>query len=208
MTDIIKAKQILTAQNQTCVAVSGFLIYKSTAPGIAPVMRWIEQGIDLGGFAVADKVIGRAAALLFCFCGVKCVHGGVVSKSAVEVLKKHKITCTYDTLVQQISNRAGTGICPMESAVAGLEEPGKAFSILIDKIRQNSYILSKGVGLKKILKVNKSKCPQNHPCPSVKICPVGALSQVGFAAPAVDLNKCIACGKCVQFCPKKALTLE
>ncbi len=53
-----------------------------------------------------------------------------------------------------------------------------------------------------------SKCPQNHPCPSVKICPVGALVQEGFDAPKVIEEKCIDCGKCSGFCPKKALVLE
>lgn len=60
---------------------------------------------------------------------------------------------------------------------------------------------------KKVLKVNENRCPQNHPCPSVKVCPVGALSQKGFHAPAVDESKCIKCGKCVKFCPMRALKL-
>ena len=60
----------------------------------------------------------------------------------------------------------------------------------------------------KQLVVNKSRCPQNHPCPAVGICPTGALSQQGFAAPTVDPDKCVRCGKCVKFCPMKALTLE
>lgn len=58
------------------------------------------------------------------------------------------------------------------------------------------------------VKVVVENCPQNHHCPSVKICPVGALSQEGFGAPAVDVEKCIGCGKCSSFCPKKALVLE
>ena len=58
------------------------------------------------------------------------------------------------------------------------------------------------------LYVKVSRCPQNHPCPSVKVCPVGALSQQGFKAPAVDMDKCIKCGKCVKFCPMRALVLE
>jgi Fe-S-cluster-containing hydrogenase component 2 len=53
--------------------------------------------------------------------------------------------------------------------------------------------------------VNEHKCPQNHPCPSVKICPVNALVQEGFKAPTVDESKCIRCGKCVKFCPKQAI---
>ena len=56
--------------------------------------------------------------------------------------------------------------------------------------------------------VKTKNCPQNHPCPSVNVCPAGALSQRGFAAPDVDMDKCIKCGKCTKFCPKRALVLE
>lgn len=59
----------------------------------------------------------------------------------------------------------------------------------------------------KKLVVLKEKCPQNHPCPSVPICPVGALKQSGFDAPIVDLDACIQCGKCTNFCPRKALVI-
>ena len=60
----------------------------------------------------------------------------------------------------------------------------------------------------KVLKVNKNKCPQNHICPAIRVCPVGAISQKGYDLPTVDMNKCIRCGRCVDFCPKGALTLE
>lgn len=59
----------------------------------------------------------------------------------------------------------------------------------------------------KFLKVIDNNCPQNHPCPSVRVCPVGALHQAGFDAPTVDQTSCIKCGKCTDFCPKKALVL-
>lgn len=58
------------------------------------------------------------------------------------------------------------------------------------------------------LLVKKSRCPQNHPCPSVRVCPVGALAQKGYDAPTVDEDKCVKCGKCVRFCPMKAIVLE
>ena len=53
----------------------------------------------------------------------------------------------------------------------------------------------------KTLVVLKENCPQNHPCPSVPICPVNALKQTGVDAPTVDLVACIRCGKCVDACP-------
>ena len=61
---------------------------------------------------------------------------------------------------------------------------------------------------RKKLVVNKLRCPQNHACPSIKVCPTGALTQAGFSAPTVAMDKCIRCGKCVRFCPRAALSLE
>lgn len=53
--------------------------------------------------------------------------------------------------------------------------------------------------------IDKDLCPQNHACPSVKVCPVDAITQDGFNLPLVDPEKCIKCKKCVSFCPKKAI---
>ena len=59
----------------------------------------------------------------------------------------------------------------------------------------------------KNLNVITERWPQNHPCPSLEVCPVGALSQIGYGAPKVDLDLCISCGKCTDFCPMGALVL-
>jgi len=52
--------------------------------------------------------------------------------------------------------------------------------------------------------VNNARCPQNHPCPMVRTCPVGAIAQQGVKAPTLDQDKCIQCGKCVKGCPMGA----
>lgn len=44
------------------------------------------------------------------------------------------------------------------------------------------------------------RCPQDHPCPLVRLCPSGAISQVRFAAPVIDTEKCIECGACLVSC--------
>ncbi|MEN6562023.1 MAG: 4Fe-4S binding protein [Christensenella sp.] len=58
-----------------------------------------------------------------------------------------------------------------------------------------------------VIRVNRHRCPENHPCPSVRVCPVQALSQIGYSAPTADMDKCIKCGKCVRYCPMGAITL-
>lgn len=59
-----------------------------------------------------------------------------------------------------------------------------------------------------VVTVNKNRCPENHPCPSVRVCPVNALSQKGYSAPVADMDKCVKCGKCVRYCPMGAISLH
>ncbi len=67
---------------------------------------------------------------------------------------------------------------------------------------------SKKPGPNAKLVVKVQRCPQNHPCPSMRVCPTNALTQKGFRAPEIDQEKCVACGKCVRYCPMSALVLE
>ncbi len=53
--------------------------------------------------------------------------------------------------------------------------------------------------------VEKKRCPQNHTCPSIRVCPAGAIIQKGFAAPTIDHDRCIKCKKCVRYCPMGAI---
>ncbi|NCB41328.1 MAG: 4Fe-4S ferredoxin [Clostridia bacterium] len=60
----------------------------------------------------------------------------------------------------------------------------------------------------KSLVVSLKRCPQNHRCPVIKACPVDAISQSGYAAPKIDMNKCVKCGKCIKYCPTRAISFE
>jgi len=53
--------------------------------------------------------------------------------------------------------------------------------------------------------VNPRRCPANHRCPAVRVCPVDALKQKGLGVPMVDEEACIDCAKCVRTCPTGAL---
>ena len=53
--------------------------------------------------------------------------------------------------------------------------------------------------------VDKKRCPQNHSCPAVRVCPAGAIRQSGYGLPEIDQVKCLKCRKCVMFCPMGAI---
>ncbi len=48
--------------------------------------------------------------------------------------------------------------------------------------------------------VHPERCPQNHPCPSLRVCPTGAITQQGYGAPTIDMDKCTDCGRCSMSC--------
>ncbi|MFV0396896.1 MAG: 4Fe-4S binding protein [Bacteroidales bacterium] len=55
------------------------------------------------------------------------------------------------------------------------------------------------------LAIDKLSCPQNHRCPLLKVCPVGAITQEGYGLPKIDEEKCIECGKCIKYCGMRAV---
>lgn len=46
--------------------------------------------------------------------------------------------------------------------------------------------------------IREELCPQTHACPTLPLCPVGAIFQEGFNVPTVDNEKCICCCKCTN----------
>ncbi len=128
MTDLQTAKNNL-AGHTVCLCKDGECLY-SEKRGIAPMMDFIESGVDLFGFSVADLVVGKAAALLFVKCGIKEVFAKTLSENGKKVLEKNAILCEYETLTEKIINRFGTDICPMEKAVANTDEAEEAYRIL------------------------------------------------------------------------------
>ena len=55
------------------------------------------------------------------------------------------------------------------------------------------------------LTIDKERCPQNHRCPLLRVCPVEAITQNGYDLPVIDEAKCIECGKCTRYCGMSAV---
>ena len=125
-TDLVRAQKVLAAEGCTCVLCKGDVYYKSARRGVAPLIDWLEEGIDARGFSAADKVVGKATAFLYCLLGVAAVHANVISKPALNVLQTHNVPVTWGQLVDAIQNRTGDGLCPMEMATREVTEPADA----------------------------------------------------------------------------------
>ena len=124
--DLQKAQQLLCSGEYTCVLCRDDTVYTSTRRGVAPLLELIDNGADVTGFSAADKVVGKATALLYRYMGVKALYAKVISIAAIEVLDG--ILLKYDRRVPFIQNREGTGCCPMELAAKDINDPQKILS--------------------------------------------------------------------------------
>lgn len=138
MKDIKLAKFILKDEGLTCVLCKDDMVFRSDKRGVRPLLDLLESGIDFCGFSAADKVVGNGAAHLYVLLGVSEVYAEVISMPAVKTLCKHRINIRVGTLVEAISNRQGDGICPMEEAVRGIDDPKEALKAIRMKLAELS----------------------------------------------------------------------
>ena len=130
--DLKKALELLNDSDHTCVLCRDDRIYTTKQRGVAPLLTWLEERLQLQGFSAADRVVGRGAAFLYCLLEVKAVYARVMSYPAAEVLRTHGIHTEAASFVDGIINRAGTGPCPFEAAVMDIQDPLEALTAIRD----------------------------------------------------------------------------
>lgn len=134
--ELNRAKETLAAGDYTCAICKGGTVYTSTLRGVRPLLSWLADGTDLRGAAVADRIVGKAAAFLYVLLGVGTVYAPLMSVPARETLHAAGIAVEADEVVPAIQNRDGTGRCPMESAVWDITDPHEAKAALEKKIAE------------------------------------------------------------------------
>ena len=135
--DIMRLKEARLALKGAarCVVYNDSGLHVSEERGIRPMILWLEEDSEfLRGAAVADKIVGRAAALIMVHAGVREVYASVISNGALEVLRDAGIEVAYSMTAIAISNRRGDGICPMERTVAPINDPKTAYETLRNKV--------------------------------------------------------------------------
>ncbi len=142
MTDLEEAKRILKDENRSLVIVKeGMTIFRADSSGIEGLLQAIEKlGEKLSGASVADKIVGKAAALLLAYSHVTNVYAATLSLKGLNTLRKNNISIEYDLLVPEILDKEGKDICPFERFTSKIESPNRAF----EELKRYMKALKKG----------------------------------------------------------------
>ncbi|WMJ77889.1 MULTISPECIES: DUF1893 domain-containing protein [unclassified Sedimentibacter] len=140
MKDITIASELLEKDNLTLVIIkNGKTVFSSRNKGIEPLYTAVmEHKLELEGSSVADRVTGKAAAMICKYAAVKELKTGLISDNAIKVLKETNIIYEYETRTSFIKNRDKTGMCPIETLSLDTKnsiELLKKIEIFLDKIK-------------------------------------------------------------------------
>ena len=124
MNALERAKKILHEKNYTFVLLKDSdIIISSHKKGLFPLMEIIRKdGNTLNNAVVADKVIGKAAALLAAGFQVKALYADLISQRAIEVLDQYSVPYQYKECVDSIQNRDKSGQCPIEKLTEDIND--------------------------------------------------------------------------------------
>ena len=121
--DTAKAREILMSGGHTCVFCRGDEIISSDEKGLRPLLARLDSRESLHGLCAADKVVGKAPAMLYALLDVTEVYAPVMSREAARVFDERGIAHECDLLTDGIFNADKSDSCPMELAVRDAETP-------------------------------------------------------------------------------------
>ncbi len=125
-------KNEIENKSLACMVLQNQVGFTHTDRGVSPIVEFWSRDY-LKDAIVVDKVIGKASAIFMVKGGVAYAYGFVVSELACKVFEEAGIKYCAEKIVPNIINRTGDGMCPMESAVADIEDIDKGISIILEK---------------------------------------------------------------------------
>lgn len=133
MRDLEIAQAMLQTEGLSLIFMKdGRVVYRSGQPGLKPLVDAIRIcGRDLEGSSMADKIVGRAAALLAIYTQVSSIYASTLGSDAAQVLERHGVRYRYGQIVEWILNRAGTDLCPFEKSVSDTADPAEAYRRIV-----------------------------------------------------------------------------
>lgn len=132
------AVEIIKSGADTCVVMKGdTIIFRGEGRGVSPLLKLYEGDPEkLQGAVVADKIIGKAAAMILVLAGAKMVYGELMSIAGRDYLEAHGIEARHGRCVDLITNRTNTGICPLERSVLDIDDPEEGLAAIKNTIAE------------------------------------------------------------------------
>ena len=136
---VIAKKQLYDKQLTLAIVKNGQVLFQTDSHRISGFIGAIEKfGTQLNGASVADRVAGKALALLCVYAGIRGVYAEVLSRKAKAVFEENKIAVEWKEIVDNVLDLNKTGVCPFEKVAADISDPKDsyvAFKALLEKMK-------------------------------------------------------------------------
>ena len=128
---------ILNANEQSLVVLNNDSLSYYNGHGVSDLLELLTNEPNrLKHAFVADKMVGRAAAVLMAAAGVREVHTNIISTPALKVLREAGISVSFNEEVPQILNRDRSGQCPIDALLNDADDVDECVEILKARFQQ------------------------------------------------------------------------
>ncbi len=140
MKDVDIAKTNLYDNQLTLSIVkNGQVLFTTDSHRISGFLGAIEKlGPLLNGASAADRVAGKAIALLCVYAGIREVYAEVLSKKAKAIFEENNVAHEWKLLVDNVLDPDKTSVCPFEKLAADISDSKQsfgAFKALLEKMK-------------------------------------------------------------------------
>lgn len=131
MSDLdIARTRIFEKELTLSIVKNGEILFETDSHRISGFLRAIDKlGTTLEDASVADRVVGKAVALLCVYVKINEVYAEVLSRNAKTVFDKSKISYKWNVIVDNILDLNRCGICLFEKAATGISNPKRAYTV-------------------------------------------------------------------------------
>jgi hypothetical protein len=130
MREDLKIAKIKLRENGLTIVIvkDSKVLFESALHGVSAFLKALDKlGYQMKGASVADKVVGKAIALLCVYAGVEAVYASVLSIKAKQVLEEYDVYFEWDRIVEKILDASGRDVCPFEKAAMEIDSPKEAY---------------------------------------------------------------------------------
>jgi len=124
----IAKKKLHSEQAAIAIVKNGEVLFETRSHRISGFLEAIDyMGAKLENASIADRVAGKAVALLCVYVRAKAVYANVLSKKGKIVFDDNGITCEWKKLVKNILDLDKRRLCPFEQAARDISDANEAY---------------------------------------------------------------------------------